>query len=243
MRHRLIVFFGLVLIASTAATAQTPSPQGQPQFRTFRFNADSSVMIREIMTIVADEGGVLKVAMVPPAGRRPEGMPEVDLQRGDEVGMAGGKRIKTIKELREVYAASKPGEEFKLGIRRDGRPVIVTFTRKDEKEMPGGNMVIRTGPGGENSDIFPALGLMLEQKGGAVVVSETMPHASKEIQKGDAVVTLNGAAVNTVSDFAKALDATKVGEKLTFVLSRKGEKVTVSFPRPEPRGGMQIIRR
>jgi S1-C subfamily serine protease len=206
-----------------------------------RFNADSSVMLREIMSIVADEGGTLKIVMVPPPDRRPQGMPDVDLQRGDEVGMAAGRRVKTIKELRDAYNASKPGEEFKLGVRRDGRPIVVTFTRKDEKDMPGG-MVIRRGPGDENSDVFPALGLMLEKKGSAVVVNETMPHASKEIQKGDVVSSLNGTPIKNVADFTKTLDATKVGDELSFILDRQGEKVTVKMPRPETRGNMRIMR-
>ncbi len=241
MSIRRFTFLLPLLLLVSSLSAQGWSSQGG-QRTMMRFNADSSVMLREIMTIVAYEGGSLRIMMVPPADRRPEGMPAVDLQRGDEVGMAGGKRIKTIKELRAAYDASKPGEEFKLGVRRDGKPVVVTFTRKDEKDMPSGGMVIRRGPGDENSDVFPALGLMLEKKETGVVVAETMPHASKEIQKGDIVATLNGVSVRTVADFSKALDATNVGEKLTFLLDRKGEKVTVSFPRPEPRGNVRIVR-
>jgi S1-C subfamily serine protease len=170
-------------------------------------------------------------------------MPDVDLQRGDEVGMAAGKRVATIKELRAAYEGTRPGEEFKLGVRRDGRSIIVTFMRKDEKDMSGGGqMVIRRGPGDENSDLFPALGLELEKKGDIVVVTETLPHASKDIQKGDVVVSLNGTAVKNVALFARALDATKVGEMLNIELLRKDKKVSVSFARPEPRGIMRMER-
>lgn len=241
MRHRTALLATCVLALVAPLTAQGWSSSGGQQRTMVRFNADSSVMFREIMAIVADEGGTLKVAMVPPPDRRPEGMAAVDLQRGDEVGMAGGKRVKTIKELREAYDASKPGEEFKLGVRREGRPIIVTFTRKDEKDMPGG-MVIRRGPGDENSDVFPALGLMLEKKGNTVIVNETMPHASKEFQKGDVVWSLNGTPIKNVADFAKTLDATKVGDELSIVLDRKGEKVAVKMPRPEPRGNVRMMR-
>lgn len=241
IRQRSISLVVLVVTLIVPLSAQGWTGSGGPQRTMVRFNADSSVMFREIMTIVADEGGTLKVAMVPPADRRPEGMAAIDLQRGDEVGMAGGKRVKTIKELRAAYEASKPGEEFKLGVRRDGRSIVVSFARKDEKDMPGG-MVIRRGPGDENSDVFPALGLMLEKKGATVVVNETMPHASKEFQKGDVVASLNGTSIKNVADFAKTLDATKVGDLLTFVLDRKGESVTVKMARPEPRGTVRIVR-
>jgi hypothetical protein len=242
MQLRSVVLAMFVFVLVVPLSAQGWSSAGGQQRTMMRFNADSSVMLREIMAIVADEGGTLKIVMVPPPDRRPQGMAEVDLQRGDEVGMAAGKRIKTIKELHEAYNASKPGEEFKLGVRRDGRPIVVTFTRRDDKEMPGGGMVIRRGPGDQNSDVFPALGLMLEKKASAVVVSETMPHASKEIQKGDVVSSLNGTPIKNIADFAKALEAAKVGDELSFVLDRKGETVTVKMPRPEPRGRMQIMR-
>jgi S1-C subfamily serine protease len=242
MQLRSVVLAVFVFVLIVPLSAQGWSSAGGQQRTMMRFNADSSVMLREIMAIVADEGGTLKIVMVPPPDRRPQGMPDVDLQRGDEVGMAAGKRVKTIKELRDAYNASKPGEKFKLGVRRDGRPIVVNFTRKEEKEMPGGGMVIRRGPGDENSDVFPALGLMLEKQGSAVVVSETMPHASKEIRKGDVVSSLNGTPIKNVADFAKALDATTVGDELSFILDRKGENVTVKMPRPEPRGNMRIMR-
>lgn len=208
-----------------------------------RFDADKSVMLREVMAIVGEEKGKLTIMMVPPADRRPDGMPEVDLQRGDEVAMAAGKRITSIKELRAAYDGTKPGEEFKIGVRREGRSIVFTFKRKEDPEMPGGGtMVMRRGPGDENSHVFPALGLVLEKKEAGVIVSETLPHASKDIHKGDVVSTLNGTVVKTAADFAKALDATKVGAKLDLLLTRKGDTVTVSIMRPEPRGMMRIER-
>jgi S1-C subfamily serine protease len=99
----------------------------------------------------------------------------------------------------------------------------------------GGQMMVRREAGDENSDVFPALGLALQKKGEVVVVIEAMPHASKEIKKDDVVSTLNGAPVKNVADFAKALDATKVGGQLQFEILRGTEKVNVSFARPEPR--------
>ncbi len=223
-----------VLVVSTMTSQGWSSQGGQ---RMMRFDANTSVFLREIMTMVGEENGKLTIMMVPPADRRPEDMPEVDLLQGDEVGMAGGKRVANIKELRAAYEGVRPGENFKLGVRRDGKAIVVAFARKDAKDMPagGGQMVVRREAGDENSDVFPALGLALQKKSDAVVVIETMPHASKEIKKGDVISTLNGAPVKNVADFAKALDATKAGDKLTFELLRGSDKVNVSFARPEPR--------
>ena len=236
----------LLRVSSLAAAvvfvmhAQEKPPQSGQRMM-MRFDAESSVMLREVMTIVSEEKGKLTIMMVPPASRRPEGLPSVDLQKGDEVGMAAGKRVATIEELRKAYESAKPGEEFKLGVRREGRPIVVTFTRRAEKDLPGGGpMVLRRGSGDENSDMFPALGLGLEKKGDVVVVAEMLPHASKEIRKGDVVSSLNGVAVKNVTDFAKTLDATKVGDKLNFELQRNGQQVTVSFARPEPKGMLRM---
>jgi S1-C subfamily serine protease len=233
--RRLFLVSSLTILAVSTMTAQGWSSQGGQ--RMMRFDANTSVLLREIMTMVAEDNGKLTIMMVPPSERRPEGMPEVDLQRGDEVGMAKGKRVSSIKELRAAYEGTKPGEEFKLGIRRDGKAIVVAFSRKDDKDMPsgGGQMVVRREAGDENSDVFPALGLMLEKKEAGVVVAETMPHASKEFKKGDVISTLNGTPIKNVADFAKALDATTVGDQLNLELLRGSDPVKVSFPRPEPR--------
>lgn len=229
---RLVLVFLFMAMTTAAAVAQ----------RMMRLNADEAVIMREVGLIIGLEKGSLKVIMVPPKEGRPAGAPSVDAVEGDAVGMVNGKRVKTIKELRDAYEASKPGDEFKIGLIRDERPFIVTFVRKDEKEMPQGGrmMTMQRDEGDENQDFFPALGFGLKKEKDGVFVTETLPHAPKEIAKGDRVVSMNGTPVGNVADFAKGLDATKVGEEMKIELTRDGKASTVTMKRPEPR--MRMIR-
>ena len=204
-----------------------------------QFKADDVVMIGEFGALIVQKEGTLKVAMVSPRERRPKETADADIAIGDEVGMANGKRVKSAKELRALYDSAQVGAEFKLGLRRDGQPHIVTFAKKDQKDLPGRMVIQRQGD--DNADLFPALGIGLEKKGDEVVVSETLPNAPREIHKGDAVKSLNGKPVKAVADFSKEFDATPLGDKLTFELLRDGKSVTVVTTRPEPR--RQIITR
>lgn len=240
---RLLILFSLIY-----GGAGAQDTQGQPAsggMRTMRFSAENAFILREIGAVITEEKGMMKVVLVPPKDGRPQGMQEADLVAGDEVGMAAGKRVKSVKELKEIYAAAPVGEQFKLGVRRDGQAHIVMFVKKSEKDMPqGGRMVIRQGgPGAdENSDLFPAFGIGIEKKGSDIMVSETLPNAPKDIKKGDIVKTLNGKEIKTIADFNKEFDATKIGGTLTLELMRDGKQVIVEAPRPEPKGQMIMKR-
>jgi S1-C subfamily serine protease len=208
-----------------------------------RFNADDAVILQEIGAVIVKEGDKINVMMVPPPDAGPAGREVVDLKAGDEVGMANGKRVKAIGDLRTAYEATKPGEEFKLGIRRDGKAQIVTFTRKDAKDMPqGGRMIVREEGGNPNEDVFPALGFGIVTKEGTTTVNMLLPNAPKQIAEGDEVLSMNGKKVTKAADFSDGLDATKIGDELTMEFSHGGKAYTVKMKRPEPQG-MKMIRR
>lgn len=224
---------GLLLAQETQTK---PAPGGM---KMMKFSGDNAMIVGEIGAVITEEKGIMKVMMMPPKEQRPKELQDVDLAIGDEIGMAAGKRVKTIKELKNVYRQAPVGEVFKLGVRRNGQAHIVSFLKKAEKDMPQGQrMVIRQGgPGGdENSDFFPAFGIGIEKKGSDIVISETLPDAPKDLKKGDVVRTLNGKEIRTIADFNKEFDATKIGGTLTLQLVRDGKQVVVSAPRPEPKG-------
>jgi S1-C subfamily serine protease len=235
----------VVLIALPVCGAlraqETQSKAGSGGMRMMKISSDNAMIVGEIGAVITEEKGMLKVMMIPPKDQRPKEMQDVDLAIGDEVGMVAGKRIKSIKELKEAYSKTPVGEMFKLGVRREGQAHVVSFVKKDEKDMPQGQrMVIRQGgPGGnENSDFFPAFGIGIEKKGSDIVISETLSHAPKDLKKGDVVKTLNGKEIKSIADFNKEFDATKIGGTLKLELIRDGKPVTVSAPRPEPKGQM-----
>ena len=239
----LVLASALFCGALAAQDTQTRTAPGGMHM--MRFSSDNACILREIGAVITEEKGTIKVMMVPPKESRPKDMEDVDLKIGDEVGMAAGKRIKTLKELKDAYAGSAVGEQFKLGVRREGAAHVVSFTRKDEKDLPqGGRMMIRQGgPGGdENSDFFPAFGIGIGKKANDIVISEVLPNGPKDLKKGDIVKTLNGKEMKTIADFNKEFDATKIGATLKLELLREGKQIIVSAPRPEPKGPV-IIRK
>ena len=236
----MVFVLAALVVPSCSLVAQIVRTPGGAQM--MQLDAAKTLIVGEVGAIVTEEEGKVKVSMMPPPDRRPPGMASVDLLIGDEIGMANGKPVKSIKELREVYERTEKGKEFKMGVRRDGKPHIVSFEKKDQKDMPqGGQMVIRRGEGGdENSDFFPAFGIGIKKEKSAVVISEVLPHAPKEIKQGDIVQKLNGKEIKNAKDFTAEFDATKVGGELKLELLRDGKSVTVTAKRPEPR--RQIIR-
>jgi len=220
--------------------AAKPGKEGKPQMRMMKFDADKAVMIDEAGLVVTEADGTLKVEFLPPKEARPKETADLDIAQGDEIGMAAGKRVSTAKELREAYEAIAPGDEVKLGLRRDGKSFIVTFGKKDPKDLPK-KMIIRRGPDEDpDTDVLPALGISIRAAGGELVIAETFPNAPEGMAGGDVVRTVNGKSVRTLGEFSGVYDNVKIGGELTFGLVRKGSPVTVTTVRPEPQGKMII---
>jgi len=235
-RHTLLIL--LLTCATVFALGQERKARSGGR-QMIQVNADETVVMLEIGTLVILEEKALRVQLLPIPGGR-----SVDIQDGDEVGMANGKRMSSIDALRAEYEKVKEGEEFKMGIRRDGRSHIIAFVRKDGGNIGGGGrMVVRRGPSGDNEDIFPALGFGIVTSDGKTTVNLMMPSAPKELAEGDEVVSINGKAVKTSADFSQELDATEIGGKLNMTFRRGDKEYTVAMDRPEPPRGMRMIRR
>lgn len=227
-----------VAIAVTVpAFAHDERPQQQQKM--MRFDADKTVIVPETGMIVTEKDGKLTVEFIPPADQRPKKTADLDIAAGDEVGMAMGKKVTAVKDLRALLDSVKPGQEVKIGLRRDGRASVVTFKKMDEKDLPMKMVVKRDGGDNPNQDVRPALGVVIEQKGGKVIIAETFPNAPKEMQTGDVVVSINGTAVKDLEGFSGVFDNVEVGGDVKFELDRGGRKLTVAIKRPKPQG--QVI--
>lgn len=233
MKHPLL--FALLFLLTSFGTAQ----------QMMRLEAATSLMIAEIGTVISFENERLVVRFIPPADRRPAGMEKVDVAQGDVVGMINGKRISGIAELRKAYDTASVGSEVKLGLRRDGRPHIITFAKKDRKDLPQGMRIVRGDGEGhdDNEDILPALGIIIRNENGKVVIAETLPNVSADFKKGDVITSLNSKPVKAVRDFSAAFDATEIGAALQIELLRAGETVSVTTPRPKPAGNVMMRNR
>src|SRR5512139_2343387 len=115
----------LLLMVAAGLAAQEKKPEPGRTMQTFRFDAKNSLLILELGALIAEEDKKVSVKLIPPEDRRPKDVAGEDIEKGDEVGMANGKRVANLSELKKFYDDAPIGSEFKLGVRRDGQPRIV----------------------------------------------------------------------------------------------------------------------
>lgn len=234
----------LLLVVSTVAPTVPAAVIPADSVKVMRFSSGDGFAIPGPGAFVIKEGRDLKVEFVPPAGNRPEQYREVDLQPGDLILIANGKRVKTIRELENAHTGTAIGAEFKLGIQRGKQMMIVTFRKADPKDLPQMKMKIVTS-GGEGTEVLPAVGVILAEKGKKVVIDKILPMETsavhgRDVQQGDIITSLNGQAVLSTRDFVARYDALDVGTNVSWILDRKGKSVAVSFAKPKPVGRIMI---
>ena len=142
MAIRARILLVALIIGSNGSMAQDKKQQPSPTVKTMQFNAENSVILRELGAVITEENKKIVVKFIPPKDRRPKEVVGEDIEAGDEVGMANGKRVTAASELRKLYDEAPVGSEFKLGVRRDGQPRIVSFLKKDPKDVSQGGMMI-----------------------------------------------------------------------------------------------------
>lgn len=237
MKH----FFAALIITLVAAhSAHCQEPK-----RVMRsFSMDDAMIIREIGAVIVPKNDGLVIDIV--LGNHEKETSEI--QKDDAVLMANGKKIKSIRDLREQYESAKIGDEFKLGLKRGESLQIARFVKKSEEELnkdgSKGGMVMRM-ERKEGEEVLPALGLMIGMKKNNVVVNGTLPTASNnfktfEPNQGDVIVSINGKPVSKVEEFVEAYDRLKEGDNVTIIFSRDGKESKESFNKPKPMGRMMM---
>lgn len=215
----------------------------EPKRITKTISMDDAMIIREVGAVVAKQNEKLIIDVV--LGNT--GQQSADIEKGDEILMANGKKVSSLKDLRTLYDKATVGTEFKIGLKRGERLQIAAFIKKSDDELnaSGGGMVMKL-ERNNGDEVLPALGLMFATKGKNVVVSGTLPTASRnftslEPEKGDVLVSINGTPVTTAEQFVDAYDALNEGDHVTIVLSRGGKETTQSFKKPKPMGRMMMM--
>jgi S1-C subfamily serine protease len=235
----LTCLFSVDLLAQNS-TASTP----QEKVQVMKIKEGDVFPIPEIGALVVKAEADLKIQFVPPAENRREPYKSVDLQLGDLILMANGKRVKTIKELTDAHASTTIGAEFKLGIQRGKEMMIVSFPKADPKDLPQRTMRIMT-TGGEGAEVLPAVGVVLAQKQKSVVIDKILPVETAivktlDVKEGDVITAINGKPVATVKDFVGIYDGLEVGSPVTVKTDRKGAPLQVTFKKPKPMGPVFI---
>ncbi len=214
----------------------------EPKRVTRTLSSDNSAIIREVGAVIVPKNDKLIVDII--LGNYEH--QAADVMKDDEVLMANGKKVKTVKDLQEQYENTKVGDEFKIGLKRGENLLMAKFTKKSEEELnkAGGTMVMRMEQK-EGDEILPALGLSFSTKGKQVIINGVLPTAANNFKsftpkEGDAIVSINGKSVAKAESFVEAYDALSEGDKVTLVFSRSGKESTVTFSKPKPMGRMII---
>lgn len=208
----------------------------------------------------------IKVEAVLPVEHRPKAYKDIDLQSGDLILMMNAKRVKSAKEIEEIYNGLKAGEEVKLGIKRKEERFIASFAKADPKDLPQRTMMVmdtdnaggQAGPtrrlvmGGRefSGDVAPLPGLGIiagSKEGGEVRVLDLMPNASQalgsaDIKKDDVILTLNGEKIKSAVQLGDLYEKIAVGAKVELHYRRGDKAMTASLVKPEAPAGATIRR-
>lgn len=237
-RWSIFMLFGLLVYFSQTGLAQ------QFQIKLDGKSSENVFLLTECMAVLVNEEETIEVRILMPVEHRPEGYAEIDLKKGDEILMLNAKRVRKVKDLKEIYEGLEPGEPVKLGIQRDMEMFILTFQKVDPKSLPkrevkmireGGGM----GPGGAVRLANFGGVLAVKEMNGQVFVHKIFPNLKEALdedalQEGDHILTVNGTQVESNRQFADVYTKIDVGGEVRLTISRDGKQKKLIFKKPQP---------
>ena len=233
MKHaiRLLFFFSI-----TAASVSF----GQKMI-TMQLDGKTDYMLQEIGAVLHQGKDGITVAHAFNGNVKAAENKDAELKEGDAVIMMNGIRPKTITDFRKMYDGVTIGGEFKLGIKRDGNPLIVAIHKVEAKADSHMKMVTMT-MNGDDMKLLPGIG-MIDDAGKTLKLKELPPNpdTAKEssLKIGDTFKEMNGKNITSFKQFKSLYTKVKPGESVELTIIRGGKEQTVSVKKPE--GGQQVI--
>jgi S1-C subfamily serine protease len=202
--------------------------------------------VLEAAAIIGQDGDTLVVGHILEENMRPKGYEKTELEEGDAILMANGKKVTTVGALRELYEGAAIGSTVKLGVRRKSEMMIASFIKADPKTLPKLRMMISSGGDQEILGI-PQAGFLLTVKGKQLAVKDVLPNASDKLREtmhtGDLVLKVNESAIHSFKEFRAVYDKISEGAPVKLLTSRAGKTQTVEFAKPKDDGRVTIRRR
>ncbi len=259
-----------MILAALTAGAQEKSvvrdSTGGPSFTSKSIEAGPGGIFNlpELGAVIIGGEKEIKVEAVLPAGHRPEAYKDVDLQSGDLIVMINARRLKSAREIAEIYNGLKVGEEVKLGIKRKEERFIVSFGKADPRDLPQRMMLVmntdeaggqagssrRLVMGGRefSGDVAPLPGLGIiagSQEGGDVRVLELMPGAGAApphiaLKKDDLILSVNGEKIKSAVQLGDLYEKIAVGARIDLQYRRAGKTMIAAFTKPPAPRGLTI---
>lgn len=241
MKHVLASIFAVLAVLLAAG------PDAAQEVVRERLDPQTSLLMFEIGAIATLQEGADAVtfARILPKEMRSEENRDVDVEKGDEVLMMNGERIRSIADLRKLYEGLGKGQEVKLGLKRGSERFLVRFTRQDRQMAMGhggGEMrIVVAGDGGGEAELLHEAGALLREEDGAVKVAAQLPGGG-ELEEGDVVTEANGKTLASLADYRAVYEALAIGDALKLVVKRGGESLTVEVEKAERPAGMMVLR-
>ncbi len=173
---------------------------------------------------VADKSGVLVADVVPgdPADK-------AGIKPKDIITAVNGQRISSSRELTNLAAKLGVGDTADVTVLRDGkqkvlkvkigkRPLTVASARPEQRHQKKGEF------GFEVTELTPEIARRynIEENSGVIVVNVT-PNSKADaagIQKGDLIIEINRASVETMADFTNLINRHKNGDGISLLIKR-----------------------
>lgn len=163
-----------------------------------QLDPNTSFMFQEFQALVIEENEEVKVRFR--LGRQTEGGGD-QLQAGDLIIMMDGKRIKTLQELKDQYAAAEKDAEMRIGVRR-GEERFILRAKKGDIPEGGSRQITRSAGSGSatgttTTSTFSVGGSGSTGSSGGIQLATGGPGNDGAMPPGTGVLTELGLVLST----------------------------------------------
>ncbi len=256
----LSLFCCLIMFAVTATSsfaAEEKKTEGAaPRMQMITAESGEAFIIPECECLALMKDSVISILAVLEPAKRPDKYRTIDIQKGDVLMMLNGKKLTDATFLRTMYDSLAMGAEIKLGLKRNGKPMIVSFQKGEPIEggnmkmvldteggapgQQGGQRVMKQFAGGEDFDEIDALvplGILVGISKGKAVVADLLPMAGevygeKTPATKDELVSIDGKPIKGMEAIESLRPSLVSAKKGTVVVRRDGKELTFNYVVP-----------
>jgi S1-C subfamily serine protease len=198
-------------------------------------DGEHDFLLQEVGAIMHGENNLITITQVLNGNTRSDQNTKVDLQSGDIIAMVNGTHPKGVKGLRKVYDDLAIGGEFKLGVKRNGQPMIVTVIKTEAKSNPKAKIMTMTFDDKEMR-LLPGIGV-IDEKGKNLSLKEMPPDPEvakhSALKVGDVFKEMNSVPLTSYKQFDALYEKIKPGSTVGLKITRNGKEQNITVLKPE----------
>jgi serine protease Do len=157
------------------------------------------------------------------------------IQRGDVIVEFAGKKVSDPAELRNIVAATSPGQQVPIKMLREGKQKTVTVT---VAELPA-TMQKASGSfdnllkGVQVQDLTPEIRnkMNIPKRTSGVMVTDIASGSAADgvLGQGDVLMEINKHKINSIKDYEKVVSKIKSGEDILLLIFRNGSAIYMTL--------------